>query len=90
MMHHLRIVQKYYQLIHIISKVYGLNNINFAKYFLFLLLALFRRASCLLAKKQYEEAKRDLDLLLSVDQNNNEAKVSIFSLKKAATRPFSF
>ena len=38
-------------------------------------IALFRRASCLLAKQQYEEAKRDLDILLTIDEDNNEAKV---------------
>ncbi|CAF0950852.1 unnamed protein product [Rotaria sordida] len=36
--------------------------------------ALFRRASCLIAKQQYDEAKRDLDILLTVDQENDEAK----------------
>jgi tetratricopeptide (TPR) repeat protein len=36
--------------------------------------ALFRRASCFLAKREYDEAKRDLDILLTVDQENNDAK----------------
>jgi hypothetical protein len=36
---------------------------------------LFRRASCFLAKQQYDEAKRDLDILLTIDEENNEAKV---------------
>ncbi|CAF3435057.1 unnamed protein product [Rotaria sp. Silwood1] len=36
--------------------------------------ALFRRASCLIAKQQYDEAKHDLDVLFTVDQENKEAK----------------
>ena len=43
---------------------------------LFFVLALFRRASCRLAKEQHDEARRDLDTLLSVEPTNTEAKVS--------------
>ncbi len=38
-------------------------------------LALYRRASCHIAKREYDEAKRDLDSLLTIDGENNEAKV---------------
>jgi hypothetical protein len=38
-------------------------------------LALYRRASCRIAKQEYDEAKRDLDSLLTIDEENNEAKV---------------
>jgi hypothetical protein len=48
----------------------------------FFCLALFRRASCHIAKQQYDEAKRDLDILLTVDQENNDAKVRIFFSRK--------
>ncbi|CAF4362820.1 unnamed protein product, partial [Adineta steineri] len=36
--------------------------------------SLFRRASCFVSKQQYNDAKRDLDLLLSIDHENNDAK----------------
>jgi hypothetical protein len=38
-------------------------------------LALYRRASCLIAKQEYEQAKRDLDKILAIDGENNDAKV---------------
>lgn len=44
---------------------------------LYIYIALFRRASCFIAKQKYEEAKYDLDVLLTVDEDNNEAKVNI-------------
>ena len=73
MMHHCLIVLKYYQMINIISKVCLCNKYILCKYFFSV--ALFRRASCYLAKQQYEEAKHDLDILLTVDQENAEAQV---------------
>ncbi|CAF3328850.1 unnamed protein product [Rotaria socialis] len=36
--------------------------------------ALFRRASCFIAKQKYEEGKRDLDILLTIDEENIDAK----------------
>jgi tetratricopeptide (TPR) repeat protein len=36
--------------------------------------ALYRRASCRIAKQEYDEAKHDLDTLLAIDGENNEAK----------------
>jgi tetratricopeptide (TPR) repeat protein len=51
-------------------------------------LALFRRASCLLAKQQYDEAKRDLDILLSIESDHEEAKVRFFSMKKKVLKSF--
>jgi hypothetical protein len=44
----------------------------------FFCIALFRRASCHLAKQENDEAKRDLDILLIVDPENTEAKVRVF------------
>ncbi len=41
---------------------------------------MFRRASCHIAQQQHDEAKRDLDILLTVDPENNEAKVRFFFL----------
>lgn len=48
---------------------------SFVQYVFSVWLALFRRASCFLAKQQYDDAKRDLDHLLNVDSENTEAKV---------------
>jgi Tfp pilus assembly protein PilF len=38
-------------------------------------LALTQRARCYLAKQQYNQARRDLDQLLTIDPENNETQV---------------
>ena len=41
------------------------------------LLALKQRAQCYMAKERYDQARSDLDLLLSIDPDNFEVQVSI-------------
>jgi tRNA-dihydrouridine synthase len=41
------------------------------------IVALFRRASCRIAKQQYDEARIDLEYLLRIELSNTEAKVSM-------------
>lgn len=72
-MHRLVIVRKYYQKILDILKV-GWISSNGPSFFQNCL-ALFRRASCHIAKQQYDQAKGDLDNLLVVDPENSDAKV---------------
>ena len=38
-------------------------------------LALYRRASCYIAKQQYDQAKSDLDNLLTIEPENADANV---------------
>jgi tetratricopeptide (TPR) repeat protein len=44
------------------------------------ILALSHRARCYLAKNQYDQANHDLDHILTIDPDNNEAQVIIFKI----------
>ena len=74
------IVHKYLRKIPIISKVVGEETSGVIVHRLFVL-ALFRRASCRIAKLHYTDAKADLDRLLSIDPENNDAKVNLLSYR---------
>jgi hypothetical protein len=57
----------------------------------FFVTALYHRAASHCAKQQYEEAKRDLEHLRTIDPDNNEAQVKFLpTLEELAGKYFIF